>query len=71
MILAEAFFIMTGGDIMDELDRKIMQLLILSESIDMLTNRYSYSDLFYALLDEVRELKPIYEDKRQQLLDLA
>lgn len=71
MILAEAFVIKKGGETMDELDRKIMQLIILSENMDTLTGQYNYSDLFYALLDEVRELKPVYEKYRQQLLDQA
>lgn len=56
---------------MDELNKKLMKLFILADGAGDLTGIYDYADLFYALLDEIKELQPIYENCEEQLIALA
>jgi hypothetical protein len=60
-----------GGDNMDQLDMKLMKLFILADGIENLTTQYDYDDLLYSLLDTIKDIQPIYEEHREQLLSLA
>lgn len=56
---------------MDQLDMKLMKLFILADGIENLTTQYDYDDLLYSLLDTIKDIQPIYEEHREQLLSLA
>ena len=56
---------------MDLLDIKLMKLFILAEGVEDFTQRYEYDDLLYALIDEVKSIKPIYEELREKILEMA
>ena len=60
-----------GGGNMDRLDAKLMKLFILADGVSTPTEKYECADLLYALLSEIRDIQPIYEEVREKILDMA
>lgn len=56
---------------MDRLDAKLMKLFILADGVSTPTGKYECADLLYALLSEIRDIQPIYEEVREKILDMA
>lgn len=56
---------------LDVLEFKLKKLFICADSMENLAHQYDMSDLFYSLLDEVEQLKGVYEVCKQELLDKA
>lgn len=53
---------------LSELDFRLKKLFVVAKGMEMSVGQTEFDELFYALLDEVEQVKEVYDEKAQELL---
>lgn len=53
----------------EALDFKLRKLFVVAKGLELSIDTVEFDDLFYTLLDEVEQVKALYESNLEELLD--
>lgn len=53
----------------EQLEFKLKKLFIVAKSLEIHVGQYDFDDLFYVLLDEVEQVKQLYDENAQEQIE--
>ena len=54
---------------LNELDFKLRKLFVVAKGLEMSVGQTEFDDLFFVLLDEIKQLQDVYDKNAQELMD--